>query len=127
MKLNYDCVRDLLLYLEENLTYENDVVINNISIKNYTEAELVYTAEKLYEANYLNCMKPQYIDEEIPSIIVLSLTYSGHQFLDTVRDNAVWDKTKKLSSSIASTSLKILENIATNVITNIISKQIGLS
>lgn len=127
MKLNYDCVRDLLLYLEENLTYENDVVINNISIKNYTEAELVYTAEKLYEANYLNCMKPLYIDEEIPSIIVLSLTYNGHQFLDTVRDNAVWDKTKKISSSIASTSLKILENIATNVITNIISKQIGLS
>ena len=127
MKLNYDCVRDLLLYLEDNLTYDNKIKINTLGLKDYTDLDLIYTADKLCEAKFINCIKGAYMNNNNPSLIAKSITYDGHQFLDTVRDNNVWKETKKISSSFTSTSLKVIENIASQVISNIISKQMGVS
>lgn len=127
MKLNYDCVRDLLLYLEDNLTYENTININSLKLKEYSSLDLVYTADKLCEADFIDCIRSRHIDQGGPIIIAKSITYEGHQFIDTVRDNKVWKETKNIASSVASTSLKVIENIASQVITNIVTKQIGLN
>ena len=32
MKLNYDCIRDVLLYLEENLELNNSIYLENIKL-----------------------------------------------------------------------------------------------
>lgn len=125
MKLDHDCVRDLLLYLEENLTYNKNISINNLTLKNYSQEELIYCAEKLIEADYLTCTKAS--GYQPPLIVANSITYNGHQFLDNIRDDGVWKETKNIASTVSSTSLKVIENIASNVITNIISKQMGLS
>ena len=57
MTLNADCIRDLLLYLEENLSYVEgvtDMTHKKIGIgalaqklPQYTEEEVRYTVEKL--------------------------------------------------------------------------------
>lgn len=125
MKLDHDCVRDLLLYLEENLTYNKNISINNLTLKNYSQEELIYCTEKLIEADYLTCTKAS--GYQPPLIVANSITYNGHQFLDNIRDDGVWKETKNIASTVSSTSLKVIENIASNVITNIISKQMGLS
>lgn len=126
MKLNYDCVRDLLLYLENTLTYENTITINYLSLKNYSKLDLVYTADKLLEANFINCIKSSYVDESGPIIIAKSITYSGHQFLDNIRDNKVFEKTKSILSSLESVSIKVFSETASKVITNMINQQLGL-
>lgn len=126
MKLNQDCIRDLLLYLEDNLTYENRVTINYLSLKNYSTLDLVYTADKLLEANFITCIKSSYVDESGPMIIAKSITYSGHQFLDNIRDDKVFAKTKSIVSAFKSVSIEILSETASKVIINMINQQLGL-
>lgn len=126
MKLNKDCIRDLLLYLEENLTINNSITINNIKISNYTSDELLYTTDKLYEAKFLNCYRRIYDAKDL-FITVDSLTYEGHQFLDNIRDDNVWENTKNVLSKFKSTSISFISDVSSQIIANIISKQLGLN
>lgn len=127
MKLNNDCIRDLLLYIEENTNLSDDVYIESINDLSYSIEELLYTSIKLKEANFINAEIEQTYDEENGgySITVFSLTWQGHKFLDNIRDSEVWKTTKRIISKFSSVSLGIIENVAAQVITNMISLQIG--
>lgn len=125
MKLDNECIRDLLLYLEENCSYKNDITLNELKLEKYTTEEIVYTGEKLYEAGYINCLKSKSLYEEMPIIVVMSLTYNGHRFIDNIRDDKVWGKTKGILSKVKSASLDIICNVAAQVITNIIKDNMG--
>lgn len=126
LKLNPDCVRDLMLYFEEHSSYSNEININQLTLSNYSQEELVYTSEKLNEANLINCVSKNYMGSRIPIIIVKSITYSGHNFLNNIRDNEVYNKTKMILSSFKSVSIEIISETASKVLTSLISKQLGL-
>ena len=122
MKLNKDCIRDLLIYLEDNLSYTHRISTGSLSLKDYTRDELVYTVERLSEAGFINVSK--ICDEPCtPTYFILSLTYNGHQFLDTIRDNSIWKNTKTVASQLASVSLPIIQEIAISFI----KTKLGLS
>lgn len=53
MKLNKDCVRDVLLYLEEHLGYDDRLDASSIKIEPYTYEEILYTISLLSEAGYI--------------------------------------------------------------------------
>ncbi len=125
MKLNQDCIRDLLLYLEENLTYDNFITINSIKIKDYSSIDLIYTADKLIEAGYLECIRRHSLDDECPTIIAKSITYKGHQFLDNIRDDKVFVKTKSVLSSLKFVSIEVFSETASKVLTTIITQKLG--
>lgn len=125
MKLNHECIRDLLLYIKENLTYNDELEINKISLNNYSLEELLYTTEKLVEADYLTCYTIE-IDDEYSILLVQSITYKGHHFLDTVRDNKVWSKTKNILSFLKSVSIEITSETASKVINHLIDKNFNL-
>ena len=61
MKLNYDCVRDVMLYLEENLIFGNPIRDTNINL-NYDIKEIRYSLLKLHEINYLDGSVSKYMD-----------------------------------------------------------------
>lgn len=124
MKLNQNCIRDLLLYLEENLKLNDYLSISNISLKNYSSEELLYTADKLYEAGYLKCSRKVYDNTDL-MIFVSSITYTGHQFLDNIRDDKVFAKTKSILSGFKSVSIEIISETASKVITNLINQQLN--
>ena len=60
-------------------------------------------------------------------IYVKSLTYQGHQFLDNIRDDNVWNKSKEILSKFKSTSINFIANISSQIIANIISNQLGIN
>lgn len=126
MKLNHDCIRDLLLYIEENSSYSNKINLNYITLKNYSTEEILYTADKLIEANLLDCIRANQFTNSLPSIIVRSITFEGHKFLDNIRDNVVWKNTKNILSKFTSTSIGMVGDIASQVISKIISQQLNL-
>lgn len=53
MKLNHDLVRKVMLYLEDNLPFDGQIISYQIEIEGYSTEEIQYTVNKLYEANYL--------------------------------------------------------------------------
>lgn len=127
MKLNQDCIRDLMLYLEDNLTLSNSIEINCYTNKSFLEKysvdDLRYTVLRLVEAGYLNVTINQFIDTSIPYIDIKSITFSGHKFLDTIRDDKVWTKTKSILSSFKSVSIELVSETAAKVITSLINQQ----
>lgn len=124
MKLNKDCVRSIMLLCESNLGIKNNLnlkdFLNSKELK-YSEDDIKYTLEKLNETSYLN-MHLQCGSNEIAEVTISSLTWQGHQFLDTIRDPKVWATTKKIASKLESVSITILSNIATGVINHFIDK-----
>lgn len=126
MKLDHECIRDLLLYLENNLTYNGQLNINNLKIKSYSKEALMYTADKLIEAEYLNA-KICWNYSERRIIMVESITFKGHQFLDNIRDDSVWNDTKNVLSKFKSTSINFIADVSSQIIANLISKQLGFN
>ena len=120
MKLNNDCVRDCLLFLEEQPDRFKDYV-SNVSIKDYSHDELAYTFAKLLDAEYINAGDASTYEGR--DLIIGELTWTGHQFLDNIRDNIVWKKTKEVSKKFSSVSISILTDVAANIIKNMITQQ----
>lgn len=87
MKLNYDCIKDILLYLEENLKYgSGHKIIPISSIKlieelNYPEDDIRYSLFQLASRRYINIGTSLNIDENFQRIDITSLTWEGHEFL----------------------------------------------
>ena len=115
-----------MLYLEDNLTYENTININSLKLNNHSNIDLIYTADKLCEANYIKCIKSYYSSSTGPLLIATSITFEGHQLLDNIRDDKVYSQTKTILSSFKSVSIEIFSETASKVITSLISKQLGL-
>lgn len=120
MKLNHDCVRECMLYLEENLDMKSRINLVGVHLKGYSDDDVLYSFIKLSEAGFING-KPQPAGNNPAYIfITTSITYEGHKFIDSVRDDKVWSATKKISSKVASVSINILTDIATNVLTKML-------
>ena len=111
MKLIHDCVRDVMLFVEENLKNDGKTLnAANIKVKHNSE-DILYTCEKLGEANFLNIRQ-----DILGNVIIISMTYNGHVFLDTIRDNNIWKKTKSCISKLTSVSLPMLQQVASSQI-----------
>lgn len=127
MQLNHDCVRAIMLHVEKNLHYGYYINFNDVELDGYSHEDILYAADKLLEAEYFNGKKQNYISTSEPTIHITSLTWNGHQFLDNIRDDGVWKDTKRILAKFSSTSLSFVGNIASQVITSLVQKQLGLS
>lgn len=115
LKLKHDCVRTLLLTIESDIPHGeflySDDLHKNPNLKNFSLEDVVYTIEKIYEADFINADIIKTLSDG-QSAIVHSLTYSGHTFLDNIRDEGIWKEAKGKAAQVGSTSLGILADIA---------------
>lgn len=95
----------------------------NIQLKNnYPSNEILYHLELCEEYGYIVTPDKQPMSE----IQVKRLSVSGHEFLENIRQDTNWNKTKEVAKSAGSTSIKIISNIASNLAVAYISKHLGL-
>lgn len=91
MKRDMDLVRLILLEIE---TQYKSTAIYNLQIDGYDIETIAYHCKILHEAGLISAYKAQYADNRLYSFGVGSLTWEGNDYLDKVRDNSVWRKTK---------------------------------
>ena len=60
-----------------------------------TYIPLLLNFQKLEEAGYIKCNNSRYISNSFPCIDICSVTYQGHQFLDNIRDDKIFNKTNR--------------------------------
>ena len=131
MKLNPECIRDIMFYLEENLTMNSDLEINEISVfylpekLNYSIEEIANTLLVLDDANFIVCYRNNG-DDAIVALDIYRITYTGYQFLESIRPDSVWKKVQTISGNIGSFSLNVISQIATSVLTQMINGQLNL-
>ncbi len=129
MKLNPDCIRDILLHVE-NFSFgqtENSKDLIN-SLAKYNGDEIVYTCAKLNEANLIEATFRKYpSDDKLILLHVDDLTYEGHQFVANIHEDTVWNGVKSVAKKVGTSSINGLIQIASNVITTLIKSQFGLN
>lgn len=118
MKLNHDCIRDILLFLEENLKFNEYINLLDLSknLNQYEIDDIKYSLLKLDECNYLTLHSINADNEIMIECIIMDITIFGHEFLDTIRPETVWTQVKETSKKIGFQSLKAILQISTPLI-----------
>lgn len=116
MRLNHDCVRDLLLTIEDSLSLDAVVLTTQLNqhenLEKYEYAELVYCILRLREAGYIETVGQDLTSNVGRVIKVRGLTYSGHLFLDNIRESTRWKKVKEKADSVGNVALNIMAGLA---------------
>ena len=104
MKLNFNCVRDIMLYLDENL---NDELFSDDLTLDYPIEVINYTLSKLIEANYIVAKY-----NVLGSYKIEDITFDGYKFISKVKDDTFWNKVlSKISKTTGKLTMVLLEKI----------------
>lgn len=125
MKLNHDCIRDVLKHVENDLHFTKMKQSLSLNIDGYSHDEVTYTLMLLVDSGYIIGDIRKYNDGAV-NVLYKHLTMKGHELLDNIRDDNVWKTTKEKLSKISSVSIGIINDVASQVISSILSKQLGL-
>jgi len=106
MKLNQDCIRDLMLVLEKHPSLER---ISAIELHKYNDlqpyklSEVVYVILVLSDGGFLTTDGLDDIN-----VSVYRMTYSGHELLEAVRKKDVWEVAKAQGKQLGAVTLPML-------------------
>ena len=105
MKRDMDLVRTILLAIEER---PNDSRMQPLQIENAEPAIVFGHVELLHEAGLIQGRDVTPQGTPFRKIVPLRLTWAGHEFLDAVRRDAVWQKVKAQGNDLPFTVIKEL-------------------
>lgn len=141
MKLDKDCIRLVLLYVEEHCVYKTnkfgDKTMHNVNLYELAHAEefsgineddIRYTIVKLLEGGYIKgnlIPKNSGLNFDIANIS--QLTLRGHDLLDNIRPEQVWVKTKGLLQKVGDFSLNIMSQVAGETMAVYTKSMMGLN
>ena len=116
MKRDMQLARKVLLKLEESESGRFGGTEYSLPIiEGYTERQVGYHCYLLNQAGLLVGFESQsrQAQREGPSVYPIQLTWAGHDFIDSVRSDTVWNwMTKKILTSVESASFQTLTQLA---------------
>lgn len=122
MRLNPDCIRDILLSVEDLTGIDRVIVFtdnSSINLNKYSTEEVAYHINQC-EYSGLIIVSSRFLGG---GCLIRDLTPNGHQFLADIRSDSTWNTTKEISKNIGTSSLDALKQIATGVVTELIKNQ----
>ena len=126
MKLNVDCIRDILLTVEAspfNAFFTCKILEKELP--SYTEYEIWYNVLKLHEAKFITAKTKESKFSHLPEVeLITDITYKGHEFLNTVREVSIWNHVKNICHTIGSSSVHTMFEIGKTIISECIKKHI---
>lgn len=147
LKLDMDCVRDVLLCVEENTDLRSSCIFVDIELNKklaqsgmqaadekgyqqdlmnwYTNNELIYHVRYCVEAGLIVRVAQSGCGSHI--YLISDLTPKGHEFLANIRSKDNWEKTKSIGTKIGSFGLEMVKKISEGVATAALNKLLGLS
>jgi hypothetical protein len=93
MQRDMDLVRHLLRWMADQPEGSN--VGWKIEIEGYTDEQIGYHAYLMHQANLMLAVDCTSLEHQSPRWMPLSLTWAGHDFLESVSDETLWSKAKK--------------------------------
>lgn len=151
MKRDMDLIRSILMEIESNQQINGHFILSDADIMGTLTADrtaVQYHLRLLMDAGYIegkdllaDTSKIQASDgmsnaraithlnfrETGSSITISRLTWDGHDFLDSVKDNNVWAKTKGYLKDVGGVGIDVLKDVAKAVVKDQIKQVTGLS
>lgn len=136
MKINPDCVRDVMLALEEQLDLKEcgffvrfvcsgpDKLLKSTYIKGkgYSMQDIYYSCLQCAENGYIVAdYDIQKNDKSLSFNAILYITPKGHDFIASIADQKTWqEKIKPAISAFGNVSLSVIESISKGIVTALI-------
>jgi hypothetical protein len=115
MKLDPDCVRHVMLTIEEKSTPYNILYYKDLFTPDFNNDDIKYATLKLAEAGYIETNVTNYNIIDFP-LQIKGITWQGHQFLGNIGDDIIWNETKSETSTLKSVSIYMLSKIAYRIL-----------
>jgi hypothetical protein len=123
MKRDMDLVRELLLKIEAAPPRASWKAI--VTTTDNDEAEKALWHLKLIEEAGLIRSKPLHVQGmRYPEMI--ELTWEGHDFLDSVRDPKIWEKTKEGAEAAGGFTVDLLKDLAKGLVKKQVEEWTGV-
>lgn len=117
MKLNVDCIRDILLYLENETTYNCAASIltneSNELTDKYGSDVIKYHVRQCDQYGYLLSCRAYDAGDQF---LISDITPKAHEFIANTRNDKNWTKTKNTLNKIGSFALDVAERVASAVV-----------
>lgn len=94
MKRNWDTIRELLAKVEACTLPAEMIRLGDFPEEQ--AAEVSYHMALLIEAGLVNGQMVKTLGPEVKDFFAQKLSWSGHELLDSIRSDTVWQKTKKM-------------------------------
>lgn len=124
MKRDWDVIRDILTQVEEIPTGEGAIQLSAFPAEQ--AGEVSYHMELLIEAGLVHGKMAKTLGPGPYNFIAMRLTWEGHEFIDAVRNDTVWQKAKKsfISNGISMT-FDLVKSVATEIAASYIKATVG--
>lgn len=107
---------ELVLKILEHLEERNEIsVIENLEIAGYDERIVSYHLRRMYEANLLDAeaVTSTTTQERIIRVLPFGLTWDGHEFLASMRNQTVAKKVReRLGNSLSEVPFTLVKELA---------------
>lgn len=124
MKRNWDTVRELLTKVEESSQPGDMIRLSAFPAER--AAEVSYHMELLLEAGLVDGQMSKAISRGPHEFLATRLTWNGHEFLDSIRSETVWEKTKKVFASRGvEMTVDLVKSVATEAASVVLKGAIG--
>ena len=118
MKLNPNCMRDILFYLEEHLDISPELEYQEVDAYQlaehleYSIQEIVNTLLVLRDADFIKLAT----NGTLSLVAVYLITYSGYQFIESIRPKTAWKKALSVGGYIGSFSIDLISQVTREAI-----------
>lgn len=124
MRRNWDIIREILIRLEEK-TDEN-YALQLSDFPKERGSEISYHIELLIEASLICGEISETMGCKVHDFIITRLTWKGHEFLDTIKSDTIWNKTKEsFISKGLSMSFDLVKSVAVKIASDYLRINIG--
>ncbi|MER0237171.1 DUF2513 domain-containing protein [Fulvimarina sp. MAC8] len=111
MTRDMDLIREILLDFEQNEDLDGSTAIAGWEFGGYSKNAVEYHLALMAESGLIHTAPVNGAETS-----VLRLTSFGHDFLDSIRDPAIWQKTKDVAQNIGGLSLSLMADLANGLV-----------
>lgn len=123
MKRDMELCRKILFAIEDQYV---DSAIVNISIEGYDMACVAYHCSLLYEAKLVSTYSSQNADNHIYCFVVGKLTWEGHNYIENIREETVWNKTKKtIKEKALPMTIEVIKDVSSAIVSAMVKNAIA--
>ena len=119
MTRDFDLIRKILLYVEEN---HRGIYDRLNPLEGYSEEEFLYHCELLTDNGFIEGKVHRVMDGS-GTFMCKDLTWDGQDYLAKIKNDTVWNKVKK---SAKDKGIELTIEIISRIATKIIEDQMGI-
>lgn len=124
MKLNPDCIRKILMTIEDKSSFREKVRIpckDAPLLKEFSEDQILYHTRQCWLAGYF-----YKVDDDFPNVyLITDLSPQGHALVGKIRDESNWGVVQRGLSAVRGYSLDVIKSIAEGAVSAAVTSFLG--